>query len=129
LTRGCKWQRKESICNLHGFPGKRGGKSKKQLNIRLAMYVHQTLGMPILRSARTWITRANEDEIGRIGKRPGSPGHGDHVLLHRLPQGLQHLHHQFKRPVKKATVTIPHPKKNLPTKTIKRIFKQAGLEL
>jgi predicted RNA binding protein YcfA (HicA-like mRNA interferase family) len=36
-------------------------------------------------------------------------------------------HHQFTHPVKKTTVTVPHPKKNLPIKTIKSIFKQAEL--
>ncbi|WP_435621064.1 type II toxin-antitoxin system HicA family toxin [Anoxybacillus eryuanensis] len=36
-------------------------------------------------------------------------------------------HHQFRHPSKPGLVTIPHPKKNLPTKTIKSILKQAGL--
>ncbi|ANB57392.1 ycfA-like family protein [Anoxybacillus sp. B7M1] len=36
-------------------------------------------------------------------------------------------HHQFKHPSKPGLVTIPHPKKDLPTKTIKSILKQAGL--
>ena len=35
-------------------------------------------------------------------------------------------HHQFKHTVKKGTVTVPHPKKDLPKKTVKSIFKQAG---
>lgn len=35
-------------------------------------------------------------------------------------------HHQFKHNTKKGTVTVPHPKKYLPPKTIKSIFKQAG---
>ncbi|TDF98275.1 type II toxin-antitoxin system HicA family toxin [Paenibacillus piri] len=36
-------------------------------------------------------------------------------------------HHQFKHPTKPGKVTIPHPKKDLATKTIKNILKQAGL--
>jgi predicted RNA binding protein YcfA (HicA-like mRNA interferase family) len=36
-------------------------------------------------------------------------------------------HHQFKHPSKTGLVTIPHPKKDLPTKTVKSILKQAGL--
>ncbi|MGG3803150.1 type II toxin-antitoxin system HicA family toxin [Metabacillus fastidiosus] len=37
-------------------------------------------------------------------------------------------HHQFKHPSKKGLVTIPHPKKDIPSKTAKNILKQAGLE-
>ena len=37
-------------------------------------------------------------------------------------------HHQFKHKVKKGTVTVPHPKKDLPKKTVKSILKQAGLD-
>ncbi len=37
-------------------------------------------------------------------------------------------HHQFKHPKKDGTVTVPHPKKDLPTGTLKSIFKQAGWE-
>lgn len=37
-------------------------------------------------------------------------------------------HHQYKHPTKPGRVTIPHPKKNLPIKTVKSILKQAGLE-
>lgn len=36
-------------------------------------------------------------------------------------------HHQFKHPVKRGRVTIPHPKKDLPAGTVKSIFRQAGL--
>lgn len=36
-------------------------------------------------------------------------------------------HHHFVHPVKKGLVTIPHPKKDLPIKTVKSIRKQAGL--
>lgn len=37
-------------------------------------------------------------------------------------------HHQYKHPTKAGIVTIPHPKKDFPIKTIKSILKQAGLE-
>ena len=36
-------------------------------------------------------------------------------------------HHQFKHPTKKVRVTVPHPKKDLPIKTVKSILKQAGI--
>ena len=36
-------------------------------------------------------------------------------------------HWQFKHPIKKGRVTVPHPKKSLGIKTIKSIIKQAGL--
>jgi predicted RNA binding protein YcfA (HicA-like mRNA interferase family) len=36
-------------------------------------------------------------------------------------------HHHFKHPVKKELVTIPHPKRTLPTRTVKNILKQAEL--
>ena len=37
-------------------------------------------------------------------------------------------HHQYKHPTKTGKVTIPHPKKDFPIKTIKSILKQAGIE-
>lgn len=37
-------------------------------------------------------------------------------------------HHQFKHSHKKGKVTIPHPKKSLPIKTVKNIFKQANIQ-
>ncbi len=37
-------------------------------------------------------------------------------------------HHQLKHPTKKGTVTLPHPKKDLPTGTVKSIEKQSGLK-
>lgn len=37
-------------------------------------------------------------------------------------------HCQFKHPTKKGKVTVPHPKKDLPKKTVASIFKQAGLD-
>ncbi|QIO05949.1 type II toxin-antitoxin system HicA family toxin [Acinetobacter shaoyimingii] len=37
-------------------------------------------------------------------------------------------HHHFKHPTKKGLVTIPHPKKDLPSGTVNSILKQAGLK-
>ena len=37
-------------------------------------------------------------------------------------------HHYFKHPVKTAKITVPHPKKDLPKKTIDNILKQAELK-
>lgn len=37
-------------------------------------------------------------------------------------------HCQFKHPVKRGKVTIPHPKSNLPIGTVKSIGKQAGVK-
>ncbi|MDK3181988.1 type II toxin-antitoxin system HicA family toxin [Clostridioides difficile] len=38
-------------------------------------------------------------------------------------------HHQFKHPTKKGKVTVPHPNKDLPFRTVKSIFKQAGINI
>ena len=37
-------------------------------------------------------------------------------------------HHQFKHPTKKGRVTVKHPDKNIPIKTLKRIEEQSGLK-
>lgn len=37
-------------------------------------------------------------------------------------------HHHFKHPAKKGRVTVPHPNKDLPVKTVKSIFTQAGID-
>ncbi len=37
-------------------------------------------------------------------------------------------HHQFKHPTKKGRVTLTHPKKDIPTGTLKNISKQSGIE-
>ncbi len=37
-------------------------------------------------------------------------------------------HCQYKHPVKKGKVTVPHPKKDLPIKTAQSILKQAGID-
>ena len=36
-------------------------------------------------------------------------------------------HHQFKHPTKKGKVTITHPVKDIPIKTLKSISKQSGV--
>lgn len=38
-------------------------------------------------------------------------------------------HHQFKHPTKKGRVTVKHPEKDVPLKTVKSIMRQAGLEI
>jgi predicted RNA binding protein YcfA (HicA-like mRNA interferase family) len=35
-------------------------------------------------------------------------------------------HHQFKHPNHPGRVTVPHPKKDLPTGTLRNIFRAAG---
>lgn len=37
-------------------------------------------------------------------------------------------HHQFKHPQKKGRVTLTHPVKDIPIKTLKSIEKQAGIK-
>lgn len=37
-------------------------------------------------------------------------------------------HHQLKHLSKSGTVTVPHPKKDLPHKTFESILKQAGIK-
>jgi predicted RNA binding protein YcfA (HicA-like mRNA interferase family) len=37
-------------------------------------------------------------------------------------------HRQYKHPVKKGRVTVPHPKDDVPMGTIPSILKQAGLK-
>ena len=37
-------------------------------------------------------------------------------------------HHQFKHPNHAALITVPHPKKDLPTGTVHNILKAAGLK-
>ena len=36
-------------------------------------------------------------------------------------------HHQFKHPVKPGRVTVTHPRKDIPIRTLKSIAKQAGV--
>ncbi len=38
-------------------------------------------------------------------------------------------HVQFKHPTKKGRVTVPHPKKDIPTGTLRSVEKQADLKL
>ena len=37
-------------------------------------------------------------------------------------------HHQFKHPAKKGKVTVKHPQKDIPIKTLKRIEQQSGIK-
>lgn len=37
-------------------------------------------------------------------------------------------HHHFKHPLKPGKVTIPHPKRDLHPKTVRSIYRQAGLK-
>lgn len=39
---------------------------------------------------------------------------------------IEGSHHQLKHPEKKGKVTLKHPAKDIPPKTLKSIFKQAG---
>jgi len=41
--------------------------------------------------------------------------------------GVVGSHHHFKHPTKPGKVTVPHPKKDLATATVRSIRKQAGL--
>lgn len=52
------------------------------------------------------------------------------VLLRR--DGWLHVaqagsHVQFKHPVKKGRVTVPHPRRDIPVGTLRSIFRQAAL--
>jgi predicted RNA binding protein YcfA (HicA-like mRNA interferase family) len=49
----------------------------------------------------------------------------DHGWLKHAQKGS---HCQYKHRVKSGKVTVPHPKKDLPTKTVASIFKQAGID-
>ncbi len=43
--------------------------------------------------------------------------------------GVTGSHYHFKHSVKKGKVTVPHPKKDIPIKTLISIEKQAGIKL
>lgn len=53
-------------------------------------------------------------------------------IIKRLKQegwylvGTVGSHHHYKHPTKKGKVTVPHPRKDFPQKTLNNIFKQAG---
>jgi len=40
--------------------------------------------------------------------------------------GVDGSHHQFKHPTTPGRVTLPHPRKHIPTGTLRSIFRQAG---
>lgn len=53
------------------------------------------------------------------------------VIKRLEKEGWKHVrtsgsHYQFKHPQKKGTVTVPHPRKDIPEGTLKSIYKQAG---
>jgi len=37
-------------------------------------------------------------------------------------------HHHFRHPIKPGTVTVPHPKNDLPVGTVKSIARQSGVK-
>jgi len=37
-------------------------------------------------------------------------------------------HHHFKHPTKKGKVTVTHPRKDIPIRTLKSVEKQAGIK-
>lgn len=41
---------------------------------------------------------------------------------------IEGSHHQFKHPTKKGKVTVKHPQKDMPPKTLKSIALQSGLQ-
>jgi len=41
--------------------------------------------------------------------------------------GVTGSHHHFKHPAKPGKVTIPHPRKDIPTGTVRALLRQAGL--
>jgi predicted RNA binding protein YcfA (HicA-like mRNA interferase family) len=43
--------------------------------------------------------------------------------------GVTGSHYHFKHPEKQGKVTVPHPKKDIPLKTVISIEKQSGLKL
>jgi predicted RNA binding protein YcfA (HicA-like mRNA interferase family) len=43
--------------------------------------------------------------------------------------GQSGSHKQFKHPIKKGRVTVPHPKRDIPIGTLKSIEKGAGIKL
>jgi predicted RNA binding protein YcfA (HicA-like mRNA interferase family) len=42
--------------------------------------------------------------------------------------GATGSHHHFRHPTKQGKVTVPHPKKDLHPKTVRSIYRQAGLK-
>ncbi|MGI6253390.1 MAG: type II toxin-antitoxin system HicA family toxin [Aminivibrio sp.] len=44
-------------------------------------------------------------------------------------KGVRGDHHYFEHDIKKGKLTVPHPEKDLHPKTVKSIFKQAGLKI
>jgi predicted RNA binding protein YcfA (HicA-like mRNA interferase family) len=66
--------------------------------------------------------------------RARSDGNSRDVLKALLQDGWLEVnqvgsHRQFKHPVKRGRVTVPHPKRDIPVGTLKSIEKQAGIKL
>ncbi|MEA2069470.1 MAG: type II toxin-antitoxin system HicA family toxin [Verrucomicrobiota bacterium] len=59
----------------------------------------------------------NSREIIKILKKDGW------FLVHTVGS-----HRQFRHPTKSGKVTVPHPKKDIPEKTLRSIWRQAGLD-
>ena len=65
--------------------------------------------------------------------RMGNSSNNSRELLKQLKDDgwevvrIKGSHHQLRHPTKKGLVTLPHPKKDLPRKTVESILKQAGL--
>jgi predicted RNA binding protein YcfA (HicA-like mRNA interferase family) len=57
---------------------------------------------------------------------------GSHEIIRRLEAEGWLLarskgsHHQYKHPIKRGLVTVPHPKRELPIGTLRSIYRQAG---
>jgi len=68
-----------------------------------------------------------------IGYRCCSMGKDSRDLIRELEAdgwryiGATGSHHHFKHPVKPGKVTVPHPRRDLHPKTVRSIYRQAGL--
>ena len=55
------------------------------------------------------------------------------VIRHLEADGWRYIgatgsHHHYKHPIKSGKVTVPHPKRDLHPKTVRSIYRQAGLK-
>ena len=54
------------------------------------------------------------------------------IIRDLMADGWMHVattgsHHHFKHPAKSGKVTVPHPKRDLPPKTVRSIYRQAQI--
>jgi predicted RNA binding protein YcfA (HicA-like mRNA interferase family) len=54
------------------------------------------------------------------------------IIRELIADGWEHVgttgsHYHFKHPTKPGKVTVPHPRKDLPAKTVRSIYRQAQL--